>query len=443
MKRVSRLLIGTGCVLMLLISWAITAGSRSTAGKQLDLMRQAEELVTKGIHILAVPLLEEAAGYKAAHTLAAEAALKQVYLELIDNKGFGRKYIELLEKQMSRRDALPESFAEAAEYYINKSRIPEALSVLKTGIEKTGSDLLVSIYESHRYAYDTNRTPYDSVTAICGPTIQVEKGGLWGIARSDGSLLIPCQYEKISTFSVDRAVVMKNGEVFAVDKDNNRVALLETSAADFGNFADNRIPVLIGGSWQRASGGFVVGAMGFEQIGMHSGGYAAAKTGGRWGVIGLSAQWLIPAEYDGIIQDELGRCYGQGAVFVRSGAAVSLIAKGASAGETYEDARPFSNEGFAAVKKNGKWGFIDNTGTAKTDFVYDDALSFGQHLAAVKQGELWGYINLAGQLVIEPAFIEAKSFSNGSAPVLTTFGWQFITLLEFKKSGGVISSPGT
>ena len=433
MKRVSRLLIGAGCLLMLLTSWAITVSSKSNAEKQLYLMAQAEKLREKYIYILAVPLLEEAAGYKAAHTLEAEAALKQVYLELIDNKGFGRKYVELLEKQMNRRDASPECFSEAAEYYISKSKIPEALTVLKRGIEKTGSDLLVSLYESNRYAYEANRTPYDSVTAICGSTIQVEKDGLWGIARSDGSLLIPCQYEKISTFSVDRAVVKKDGEIFAVDKGNNRIALLDGFAADFGNFADNRIPVLISGSWQRSSGSFVIGALEFERMGMYSGGYAAAKTGGRWGVIGLSAQWLVPAEYDGIIQDELGRCYGQGAVFVRSGAAVCLVANGVPAGETYEDARPFSGEGFAAVKKNGKWGFIDNTGEEKTGFVYDDALSFGQHLAAVKKGELWGYINLEGQLVIEPAFIEAKSFSSGSAPVLTTSGWQFITLLEFKK----------
>ena len=437
MRRAGRILIGAGCVILLLISWVIAVSSKSSAEKQLDLMRQAAQLMSKGIYISAAPLLEEAAGYNAAHTIAAEAELKKVYLALIDKKGFGRKYTGLLEKQMSRRDALPETFAEAAEYYISKSKIPEALSVLKIGIAKTGSGVLVSMYESNRYAFDTNRMPFDSVTAICGVTIQVQKDGLWGIARSDGSVLIPCQYEKISTFSVDRAIVKKNGEIYAVDQDNNRIALLETFAADFGNFANNRIPVLIGGSWQRATGDFVIGSMGFEQMGMYSGGYAAAKTQGLWGVIGLSADWLVPAEYDSIIQDELGRCFGQRAVFVRKGPHVYLIADGAQVGDPYEDARPFSGEGFAAVKRYGKWGFIDNTGAEKTGFVFDDALSFGQHLAAVKQGGLWGYISLEGHIVIEPAFIEAKSFSGGSAPVLTERGWLFITLLEYKKEASL------
>jgi len=433
MRRAGRILIGAGCVLLLMISWVIIAGSKSNAQKQLDLMRQAAELTGKGIYIHAVPLLEEAAGYNAAHTLTAETELKIAYLALIGNKGIGGKYTGLLEKQMSRRDVLPEVFAEAAYYYIGKSKIPEALSVLKAGIEKTGSDQLISIYENNRYVFITNRMSYDSVTAISGSTIQVQKDGLWGIARSDGSPLIPCEYDKISTFSVDRAIVRKNGEIYAVDKNNDRTALMEADATDFGNYADNRIPVLISGSWQRTTGDFEIGAMGFEQMGMYSNGYAAAKEQGRWGVIGLSAKWLIPAEYDEIIQDELGRCFGQGAVFARTGAQVFLIVEGTAVGEPYEDARPFSGEGFAAVKRNGKWGFVDNSGTLRIDFIYNDALSFGQHLAAVKQGELWGYISHTGNIVIEPVFLEAKSFSYGSAPVRTERGWQFITLLEYRK----------
>jgi hypothetical protein len=72
------------------------------------------------------------------------------------------------------------------------------------------------------------------------------------------------------------------------------------------------------------------------------------------------------------------------------------------------------------------------------DFRFDDALSFGQHLAAVKQGDFWGYISLKGDIVIEPVFLEAKSFSNGSAPVLTERGWNFITLLEYKRGASLL-----
>ena len=100
MKRNSQILIGAVCVTLLLVSWVIAISSKSDAEKQLELLQKAAELVGDGIYILALPLLEEAAGYNAAHTLAAETELKKVYLALIDNRGFSRKYTGLLEKQM-------------------------------------------------------------------------------------------------------------------------------------------------------------------------------------------------------------------------------------------------------------------------------------------------------------------------------------------------------
>jgi len=433
LKRCSRILIGAGCLVLLLISWIVAVNSKSAAEKQLELMQQAAVLMKDGIYIRAVPLLEEAAGYNAAHTAAAEEELKKAYLALIDVRGFSRKYTGLLEHQMNRKDANPNVFAEAANYYLSISRVSDALGVLKDGIAKTGSEELLTLYESSRYEYEMSRTSYDYVAAIHGSTVQVQVEGLWGIARSDGILLIPCEYERISTFSSDRAVVMRNNEIYAVDIDNNRVAKLNESASGFRNLADNRIPVLIGRSWRRAMGDLSVGTVEFDDIGMYSGGYAAAKTDGRWGVIGPTSDWLIPAEYDGIVMDELGRCYAQGVVFVKRGNAVYLFTGNEQIGNAYEDARPFTNEGYAAVKRSGKWGFIDANGTLMIDFLYDDALSFGQHLAAVMIGEHWGYISLSGHVVIEPVFLEAKSFSNGSAPVLTERGWLFISLIEYKR----------
>ena len=437
MKRVDRVLIAAGCFLLLMISWSVVINSKSAVEKQIDLMRQAAELINDGIYIRAVPLLEEAADYNTKYTAAAESELKRVYLTLIDQSGFRRKYTGLLDKQMNRSGAPPEVFAEAAYYYFGMSRARNALAALKSGIEKTGSEMLVSLYEANRYSYEMSRTIYDDVTAVFGSTIQVQADGLWGIAQSDGILLIPCEYEKISTFSDGRTVVMKDNEIFAIDSNNNRIAVIRGDICELGNLAEKRIPLLVGGNWIRATEELVPGAVAFERLGMYSDGYAAARENGKWGVIDHSAKWLIPAEYDEVIMDELGRCYAREAVFVRSGDTVRLYSGGRLTGETYDDARPFSNEGYAAVKRGGAWGFIDLQGTVMIDFLFEDALSFGQHLTAVMQDDLWGYINMQGDIVIEPVFLEAKSFSNGSAPVLTQRGWQFITLSEYKTAAGI------
>lgn len=437
MKRADRILVVAGCILLLTISWIVVINSKSAVEKQLDLLRQAAELINDGIYIRAVPLLEEAAGYNTKYTLDAESELKKVYLVLIDQGGFRRKYTGLLEKQMGRAEAGPDVFAEAAGYYLGVRRVPDALAALRTGIEKTGSEALVTLYESSRYQYDMNRTVYENVTAIFDSAIQVRTDGLWGIAGSDGVLLIPCEYEAISTFSGGRAVVMKDSEVYAVDRNNNRIAVIRGGIEELGNLAEKRIPLQVNGIWIRATEELIPGAVAFERLGMYSDGYAAAMENGKWGVIDHAAKWLIPAEFDEIIMDELGRCWAQGAAFARNGDKVYLLSGGGRAAGEYEDARPFSDEGFAAVKRNGKWGFVDERGTVMIEFLFDDALSFGQHLAAVKQGDFWGYINMRGDIVIEPVFLEAKSFSDGSAPVFTQRGWQFITLLEYKKRAGI------
>jgi len=382
-------------------------------------------------------LLEEAVGYNSRHTRTAENLLKRVYLALIDTRGFSRRYITLLERQIGRWDAEPYLFIEAANYYFSASKTQEALTVLRIGLERTGNANINALYENSRYVFEISRASYENVTAIFNQTVQVQLDGKWGIADAEGVIIIPCLYDKISTFSRNRAIVSNAGNVYAVDRDNNRIARTGEKVSDIGNYAEDRIPLLIDGVWRRATGEFELGANTFEDIGMYSGGYAAAKTGGMWGVVDLANNWLITPQFDEIIMDELGRSYAQGAIFVRSGETVHLVIKGELTGDKYEDARPFSDEGYAAVKKNGKWGFIDINGVEKIPFVFEDALSFGQHLAAVKHGEYWGYISMYGHLVIDAVFLDAKSFSGGSAPVLTERGWQFITLLEYKKGASL------
>ncbi len=53
----------------------------------------------------------------------------------------------------------------------------------------------------------------------------------------------------------------------------------------------------------------------------------------------------------------------------------------------FEDARPFFN-GLAAVKKDGRWGYIDQNGDVSIDFQYFDAGDFTDSVAFVFNGEV-------------------------------------------------------
>ncbi len=96
----------------------------------------------------------------------------------------------------------------------------------------------------------------------------------------------------------------------------------------------------------------------------------------------------------------------------------------------WDEARPFS-EGFAAVKDEIGWQFIDHLGGLAFDgAVYNHALSFSKGLATVKMGDRWGYIDKNGHIAIPANYLDAHSFlPQGFAQVkLPSGAWTWIDL---------------
>jgi len=91
----------------------------------------------------------------------------------------------------------------------------------------------------------------------------------------------------------------------------------------------------------------------------------------------------------------------------------------------FEDARLF-HDGLAAVKKDGKWGFINSEGDILINCEYTEVNDFGSGYAAVFKDELpgyremekniyWGVINNEGDLVLNYTYPKIGRFINGMA----------------------------
>ena len=434
MSKVKVLLIFAACIALVAISWAATIFAKTDTQKQKELVDRAEAYIADEIYIKAEPLLAEAASYDTKYTSEIEEQLKTIYLKMIDKRSYDKKYIGLLNEQMSEKNPNPKVFSEAADYYFQRNKLTDGIASLREGFEKTKDPSLKEEYEKARYEFRVEGETYDDVKTCYGGAVQVMNDGLWGAAAANGNLVIPCIYNAISTYSNGQAVARSGNTLEGIDAEMNRTALYHGSAREFTNYACGRLGIKETKGYALADGALREKEdIFYQELGMFNDDRAPAKYEGKWGLIDTSGDWVIEPIYEEIICDEdLGYAFSKDRFFAKAGGKVYLFdGKGKQIGEdNYEDARPFYGS-YAAVKKDGKWGFIDSNGFLGIECSFDDAKSFGQHLAAVKTGRYWGYISTAGKTAIEPVFLDAKSFSGGSAAVQTVDGWQFITLYEY------------
>lgn len=75
------------------------------------------------------------------------------------------------------------------------------------------------------------------------------------------------------------------------------------------------------------------------------------------------------------------------------------------------------SEGYRAIKRNGRFGFIDNRSRLRIANRYEAVQNFSEGYAAVKILGKWGYINLQDNIAIQPVYEEVFPFSNGVAKV--------------------------
>ncbi len=421
--------------LFVAITWLVAITHKSPTKVQEEFVATANVYLEDKVYVDAASYLEQACAIETELTAGLEEDLKQIYLNLIDQNVYKDKYEELLVKQMSDEDVQVVIFTEAADYYMSEGDLDETLKILIDGIAKTNDQTLIDYYEKIRYDYSIGKNVYENIDYYGGSTLAVEKNGFWGTAYSNGNLIIPCIYDKASAFYGSGAVVLRDGEYFVVDTNNNRRFLAKDNINDFEHLSEGYIPVKIDNSWTMFSSSLSSTSISFEEMGALYNQNIAVKKDGKWGLYNpIENTMTVNSEYDRIIMDEQGRAYGQNAVFVENGGKVQLIVNGAPTENYFEDAKPFTNSGYAAVKNGGKWGFINSSGEVVIDYSYEDAKSFLGHLAPVKIDGLWGYISIYGVTVIEPQFIEAYQFYKSSAPVKVEEGYKFITLYEIAEN---------
>jgi hypothetical protein len=287
------------------------------------------------------------------------------------------------------------------------------------------------------------------------------ENNLWGVMKTDGTILTPAKYSVIFPY--------RQGSAVMVLRDKNEIGILEIYTGG--------PTVITGGKWGLlGSNGKELIPPKYAYISKLSDGLATFNEGGswdmerrfddtkalqygKWGCIDVVGQVVLPATYDSMDDFEDGTTKvssGDSTFYINhSGKKIPAPPK---TGEVDDDYTPSETYCEPAA-----WGFIDTSGKMIIPPAYGDARPFQEGFAAVSrldsceiptkasetrkrindsydvdvdlvpppasetdEDESWSFINPQGKLLVEYQFTEVGDFSEGLASVCQEGAWGFI-----------------
>lgn len=426
-------------VVLLGLSWFTALSEAINDPKAMkEHLARAEAMEQKGIYVDAVMEYESALEYDPENNNI-RLKLAQAYLGSDDSQNFILICEDIAEKDQNDTEAMNLLM----NYYVENNYEDKAVRYLDDFIDAyPDNENAQKWFLRLKGSYEELYCRYTELGEFVNDTVVAKDGELYGIGDVKGSLLIPAEYKEANPFSGDGyALVQKeNNEWIYIDEDNQTRKVPDKEYKDLGMFSEKRAAASKDGVFgylnedMEPAGKFV-----WDRLTGIRNGVGAALDDGKWTLVDKDGKEKSKERYDGVIIDGNGFCSGQKRIFVKSGKTYIIVnTKGKRVGElSFENAKAFTEDGFAAVCIDGKWGFVNTDGELVISCTYEDAESFQNGYAAVCTEGKWGYIDSDGNVVIEPVFSEAKHFSSeGTAVVrINVQGeeeWRLIQLALFQ-----------
>ena len=174
---------------------------------------------------------------------------------------------------------------------------------------------------------------------------------------------------------------------------------------------------------------------------MYLGIYILQNTDGMYAVCGADGSWISGFDYVSVypmeigvlcVTDEdanLGVCYAEDGTQVFDTA--NFSDRSMMAAGSLSALAQYGNGYMFCTYADGEKSFLRADGTAlnrnegRTSY-FEDALPFSEGYAAVRSNGLWGYVNTDGEYAVQPAYEQATSFVGGVAAVYGGGMWQII-----------------
>lgn len=332
-----------------------------------------------------------------------------------------------------------EGYTFLMEQYIALEEYEDAFKLLDTAeAMDIKSKELEQMKEKIEYVYEYAVDSFDDVSVFSSGYCAVMKDELWGYVDSNGKKVIKPQFSWAGVFTTDQIAPVEaaDGEYYYVSTAGNKKVAVQNmeNCIDLGASVENVIPASDNGEYAYYDHDFkkVIDET-YTYATAMNGGYAAVQEIDKWALINNKGK-KIASGYENVIIDEKGIVFRNDRFFVKKDGCILMVdEKGNTVGkDKYEDAKLFLKaDAYAAVKKGGKWGFIDKDGKMIIEPQFSDARSFSNGYAAVEKNGRWGFIDVTGKEVISCRFEDARDFNElGNVYVKDTGNWELLKLLK-------------
>ena len=291
------------------------------------------------------------------------------------------------------------------------------------------------------WVYNENLQPilkgtYNSIRFGCEGQFIVEKNEKYGVVSEKGTIILPLKYSFINS-NKNGYTVKLNGKVGLFNLEGKEIIPISYRWI-YTDKIDDNIPIVAElndkEGYINTKNEWVIpptyrDAFAFRQ------GLAKVMEVRDYIYINLKGEPVIQ-DFDADVIEPSDNTY---IVGVRKKCKYMVYDLNGNLLDTYDLLRKnLSDDAIFAVKKGGKWGYIDGYGKVIIPLEYEEVGNFSEGLAAVRKDGKWGYINLKNEVVIPIEFTNrgVGSFKNGVATYYTDSG---IGLINLK--GEIIAEP--
>lgn len=423
-----------GMTVLLVLAWYVTVSSwLGNDAKYENCLAEAERLEGKELYLDAIAQYEEAMKLKTA-TLELELLIAEDYRAMGDSKGYTNKLNSIISVYGPDERAI----TLLCDYYQEKYSQERLMRFLVDLHKKyPDNDLVANYYDTIKGMYREKYMSMQDIGVYHGKYAVYMQDGKKGLMNYEGNIVVEAVYDDIAyNENSDDCITVKDGNrYYFVNKKGYKVQEPDENYEYLGVLSQKRVVAKKAGKYgylnenMKEQIDFV-----YDAATTFKADIAAVKQGNKWALIDRKGELKTEFLYDDIAVNSLGACSVGGVVWVKQGDEWHLInGEGETVGtEVYDEVCAFESDGYSAVCKYDRWGFVDQQGNLVITCTYQGAKSFANGFAPVKQGGLWGYIDTENYLAVSCDFEDARQLNNKmTAPVSHQGSWTLMELQAF------------